>query len=163
MRDRNMTRTENSKSFINTRVAPAKTRQQINSLLRQKGAVAVRSTEGESPNRPGKDYYAIEFIHGEQRLAARVSVSFDKDSPSAERQAMRAMYWHLKSKFEAIEHGIEDFAAAFMPYLITDDGKTVAEHLKEFEDALPGGFTFGDGKLSQKQIDASTEADWRTA
>ena len=50
-----------------------------------------------------------------------------KGKGSTREMAARALYWFLKSKFDAIEYGIEEFDVAFMPHLITQIGWTIAE------------------------------------
>ena len=46
-----------------------------------------------------------------------------------ERRVWRVLYYHLKSVFEAADSGVLDFRELIMPYLVTPDGRTLAEHV----------------------------------
>lgn len=41
----------------------------------------------------------------------------------------RALYWYLKSKFEALQFGFVEFVREFLPYIVTGSGQTVYEVL----------------------------------
>lgn len=56
----------------------------------------------------------------------------------------RVMFYYLKSKFEALEHGLVDFATEFLPYLMVGDGRggwtTMAQHvLPQYQTAIRDG------------------------
>jgi hypothetical protein len=45
------------------------------------------------------------------------------------RRIWRVLYHHLKSIFEAADSGVMDFREMMLPYIVTKDGRTLAEHL----------------------------------
>lgn len=118
------------KSYSNTTVSPAQSRQNVEDLLVKVGAKGFRwaSTVG-YPGREGLEA----VIEWEGRpLSFRIEVSF-KDERQR-RQLMRALYWYLKTKIEAVQLGLVDLEHEFLPYLLTTEGRTVFEQL---QDSLP--------------------------
>lgn len=45
------------------------------------------------------------------------------------RRVWRVLYWHLKAMFEAADSGVIAVEDIIMPYVVTPDGRTIAEHL----------------------------------
>ena len=45
------------------------------------------------------------------------------------KQILRALYWFLKAKIEAIQFGLVELEQEFLPYLLTSEGRTVFEHI----------------------------------
>lgn len=114
---------ESIKSYSYTRVAPGKSKEQIEALLVRVGAVGFRWI-----SRIGSDEVLEAGLKWNGReLAFRLSISFD--SEDERKQKLRALYWYLKSKVEAIEFGLVDLEHEFLPSLITSSGETVYEHL----------------------------------
>ena len=60
------------------------------------------------------------------RIDKRSSIKRKVKGTTAQ-MAARALYWFLKSKFDSIDYGIEEFEVAFMPHLVTAIGSTFAE------------------------------------
>lgn len=55
------------------------------------------------------------------------------------RRIWRVIYYHVKSVFEAADSGVMEFRELILPYIVTKDGGTVAEHiLPKLEAALAG-------------------------
>jgi len=46
-----------------------------------------------------------------------------------ERRIWRVLYWHMKSVFEAADSGVMEFRELMLPYIVTRDGRTIAEHI----------------------------------
>jgi len=46
-----------------------------------------------------------------------------------ERRVWRVLYWHLKAMFEASDSGVIAIEDIIMPYIVTPDGRTIAEHI----------------------------------
>lgn len=44
-----------------------------------------------------------------------------------ERRIWRVLFYHLKSVFEAADSGVMEFRELMLPYIVTGDGRTVAE------------------------------------
>lgn len=111
------------KSYANTQVAPGKSKQQIEDLLVRLGAVGFRWI-----SRIGSDEVLEAGLEWNGReLAFRLSVTFEDERQR--KQRLRALYWYLKAKVEAIEFGLVDLEQEFLPALITSSGETVFEHL----------------------------------
>jgi hypothetical protein len=62
------------------------------------------------------------------------------DEQEAEaRRIWRVIYYHVKSVFEAADSGVMEFRELILPYIVTKDGGTVAEHiLPKLDQALAG-------------------------
>lgn len=63
------------------------------------------------------------------------------------RRVWRALYWHLKGLFEAVDSGIMTVETIIMPYVVLHDGRTLAEHV---EPRLAEIVSTGTGKLLQE-------------
>jgi hypothetical protein len=120
-------------AFAGTTVPLDKSMVQVKKLLNEHGVFETRYTETGTPDE-GQLIY--EFVHGadESRRGVRVNVTWAsfagpkggrKGSTSS--MAGRALFWFLKSKFDSIDYGIEEFDVAFMPHLMTQLGPTFAE------------------------------------
>ena len=48
---------------------------------------------------------------------------------SEERRIWRVLYYHVKSVFEAADSGVMEFRELMLPYIVTKDGQTIAEHI----------------------------------
>lgn len=60
-------------------------------------------------------------VHG--MVPVRILIPSIEDDDRSMNQAYRLLFWYLKSKFEAIETGLVEFAEEFMPHLqIADKG-----------------------------------------
>lgn len=46
-----------------------------------------------------------------------------------ERRVWRVLFWHLKAMFEAADSGVIAVEDIIMPYIVTPDGRTIAEHI----------------------------------
>jgi len=46
-----------------------------------------------------------------------------------ERRVWRVLYWHLKAMFEAADAGVIDVRNIIMPYVVLNDGRTLADHI----------------------------------
>lgn len=56
-----------------------------------------------------------------------------------ERRIWRVLYYHLKGLFEAANTGVLEFRELILPYIVTKDGRTIAEHiLPGLESAIAG-------------------------
>jgi hypothetical protein len=47
-----------------------------------------------------------------------------------ERRVWRVLFWHLKAMFEAADSGVIAIEDIIMPYIVTPDGRTIAEHVR---------------------------------
>lgn len=136
----------NTKAFAATSISVDKSMSEIDRLLtghgvRENRYTHLRPQRVGAPGADGEGILVYEFVWPErgpqQRRGVRISVPYREEvGPKGGRsgvtaeQAGRALFWHMKSKFDAIAFGIETFDVAFMPYLRTSlpDGSTLAEH-----------------------------------
>jgi hypothetical protein len=93
--------------------------------LQRLGVDAFRwTTEGEReglefrwprPDRPPAAFRLIVYFNSERQRA----------------QLLRALYWYLKAKVEAIEFGLVDIEQEFFPQMLIPGGQTVFEAIKD--------------------------------
>ena len=112
------------KSYANTVVAPHKSKEQVEGLLLRIGAVGFRwsSFQGRETLEAG-----LEWEGGQ--TAFRLVVDYEDERER--KQKLRALYWYLKAKVEAIQFGLVDLEQEFLPYMLTPSGRTVFEEIPE--------------------------------
>ena len=130
------------RAFAGTTVGLDKSMVQVKKLLNEHDVRETRYTEiGDAA--VGRVIY--EFVHGTEdtRRGVRIVVYWEgKRGPqggqkgSTPSMAGRALFWFLKSKFDSIDFGIEEFDVAFMPHLVTQLGPTFAEQPELIEQVL---------------------------
>ena len=118
-----------SKAFHDTTVNEAKTRGEIDTLLRKHSVEAFRWTE--MPHG-----MVLEFKHpdGSFAIGADFAVGDAKRPEQRRRQVLRALHWHIKAKFDAIDFGLEDMAKAFLPYMITAPNRTLYDDVQDAQE-----------------------------
>lgn len=84
------------------------------------GTVRVPDARGRSVLR---DKYEVRVVAG-----VRIQVPWPSDDREQRRRA-RVLYWHLKSKLEAVENGVVSFTEEFLPHIHIGGGRTVYEAL----------------------------------
>lgn len=60
-----------------------------------------------------------------------------KDREQEERRVWRVLYWHLKAMFEAADSGVIAIEDIILPYIVTQDNRTIAEHVRPHLADLP--------------------------
>jgi len=113
------------KSYAQTSVSPGQSRDHIQRLLEAVGAKGFCWTS--SVGYPGFEKLEAGLEWQERPIAFRLEVDFEDERQH--KQKMRALYWYLKAKVEAIQFGLVDMEREFLPYLLTQGGKTVYEEL----------------------------------
>lgn len=111
---------ESLQSYINTSVTPGKTRDEVEKLLKRVGADSFRWSSFQ-----GEETLEALLSWKDQRLGFRLSAKYTTDRER--QQKLRALYWYLKAKIEAIQFGLVDLEQEFLPYLLTASGRTVYE------------------------------------
>lgn len=142
------------KSFSNTKSGVFATQSDLESLLAKRGINASRwSHFNEAAKEPGIIRFEFSWkpprdINGPERqpLGFRIDVEYKGElgpqggqRGTTREQAARALYWHVKNLFDAIDFGIVDLEQAFMPYLMLPDGQTAYERLSPQLAALKAG------------------------
>jgi hypothetical protein len=69
-----------------------------------------------------------------------IQAKSDNEAQETEfRRVWRVLFYHLKSVYEASNSGVMEFREIIMPYVVTHDGRTVAEHiLPKLDQAIAG-------------------------
>lgn len=124
--------TQSLKSYANTNVSVGKTKEQIETLLQRVGAVGFQWNSGlpelrDSENACGFEQITAGIRWHNRDLAFRLRIEFIGER--RKRQCLRALYWYLKAKVEAIEFGIVDLEQEFMPYILAPSGETLYDEL----------------------------------
>jgi hypothetical protein len=105
------------KSYKNTKVHWGKSQAKIMQLLSKQGIVDVRFTMLESRN-----IFVCEFNKTIEDKSAGVRIQIPipdaKDREQVKNQIHRALFYYLKSKFEAMDFGLVEFLQEFMPFLV---------------------------------------------
>lgn len=120
------------KSYAHTSVGAGRTKEQIESLLKKVGAVGFRWDSELPEMRASENACGFEQLsamirwHG-RNLAFRLRIEYVEERQ--QRQNLRALYWYLKAKIEAIEFGIVDLEQEFMPYMLAASGQTLYDEL----------------------------------
>ena len=115
------------KSYADTNVSPGRTKEQIESLLLKVDATGFCWSTQLPTSAPGYERLEAALDWNDKQIAFRLEVAYDDERQK--RQRLRALYWYLKAKIEAIQFGLVDLEREFLPYLITASGKTVYEEL----------------------------------
>lgn len=123
---------ESLKSYAHTSVGSGRTKEQIETLLKKVGAVGFRWDSGlpqlqDSENACGFEQLSAMIHWHNRKLAFRLRIEYIDERQ--QRQNLRALYWYLKAKIEAIEFGIVDLEQEFMPYMLAASGKTLYDEL----------------------------------
>jgi len=128
------------KAFSNTSVSLFKTQDDLEKLLSRHGIKKSRwSHFAEGEDEPGTVRFEFEWLRDASSvLGFRLEVSYQYEAGprggnqgTTREQAGRALFWHIKNLFDAVDYGIVDLEQAFMPHLLTDgdDGPTLYEQL----------------------------------
>ena len=123
---------ESLKSYAHTSVGAGRTKEQIELLLVKVGAVGFRWDSGlpqlrDSENACGYEQLSAMIRWHDRKLAFRLRIEYIDERQ--QRQNLRALYWYLKAKIEAIEFGIVDLEQEFMPYMLVASGQTLYDEL----------------------------------
>lgn len=127
--------------YGDTSVSIAQSKANVEALLEKYGVVDVRWTQSGSSS-----VFAIEFnfpvkrtLVGKERVTPRkwidkyrvdliAGVRLQIPWPANDREQRRlarVLYWHLKSKLEAVEAGLVAFEEEFLPHLHIGSGRTM--------------------------------------
>ena len=118
-----------------TSVPVDRSKQQIEALLTKHGAQGFhtgwQSARGDDPG-----WDAIEFQWKERVIRFRLNrpkaSGYQPNQTAIEqknRQRWRVLHLVIKAKLEAVDAGVAIFEEEFLPFIVTGDGCTVADHL----------------------------------
>lgn len=120
-----MKRGTSLESYAATRVSPGRSKEQIEELLARVGAVGFRWSS--RTTMPGEEILEAALEWDGKELAFRLTASYEDERER--KQMLRALYWHLKAKIEAIQFGLVELEREFLPYLLTAKGETIFDEL----------------------------------
>jgi len=123
-------------AYEQTQVAVPKSQDKIRQMLvRHKGGSVAFISDP-----PLEGFQALVPIDGKQySIKIMAHIRDKKDSEQEARRIWRVLYHHMKSIFEAADSGVMEFRELMLPYIMTNDGKTVAEHILPKLDAALAG------------------------
>jgi len=124
-------------AYENTVVAVPKSQDKIRQLILKNKGTGVAFVS-EPPMEGFQAKMTIEGIAYTVRISAYLKEGA-RDPEQEMRRIWRVLYHHLKDIFEAANSGVMEFRELILPYIVTNDGRTVAEHiLPKLESAIQG-------------------------
>lgn len=128
-------------AYEGTLVAVSKSQEQIRRMILGNGGSGIAfisqpPTEGFEAmvvidSQTYKIRVSAEVVVPEVRRRRRYGVYKTKGQvfDDAARRVWRVLFFYLKSVYEAANSGVMDFRQLVMPYVVTSDGRTVADHI----------------------------------
>ena len=140
-------RTGQQMAYEHTEVPVSRTQEQIRRMVLENGGSAVAFIS----QPPSEGFEAMVVIDG-ATYKIRISAQVKPEPPKrvrrrwsgtswvakksdtdrheeAARRVWRVLFFYLKSVYEASNSGVMDFRQLVMPYVVTRDDRTVAEHI----------------------------------
>jgi hypothetical protein len=110
------------KAYKHTAVNWGKSQAQITKLLEQKGIQDIRFTFLQTQNSLICEFnYPTKLDDKDVNVGVRILLPIPKDDEQAKNQIHRALFYYLKTKFEALNFGLVEFIQEFMPHLVVFD------------------------------------------
>ena len=136
-----------TKAYKQTKVNWGKSQAQITKVLEKQGIQDVRFTFLQSRKQLICEFnYPTEIKNKKVDIGVRILVPVPDwiDSEKARNQIHRALFYYLKTKFEALDFGLVEFAQEFMPHLVIlnkqGDSRTMYEIINpQYEKGLLSG------------------------
>lgn len=130
-------------AYEHTTVAVAKTQEGLRRLLQShKGfGLAVISEQDPAGKEPSMEGFQARVMIDNVPYVIKVMAKVKKSAKflsdrqrqifieQEERRIWRVIYYHMKSVFEASDSGVMEFRELMLPYVVTKDGRTVAQHI----------------------------------
>jgi hypothetical protein len=124
-------------AYENTVVAVPKSQDKIRQLIMKNKGTGIAFIS----QPPMEGFQAMMPIDG-QTYTIRISAYLKGGRRDPEKEAKRiwrVLFHHLKDIFEASNSGVMEFRELILPYIVTKDGKTVAQHiLPKLDSAING-------------------------
>jgi hypothetical protein len=113
-------------SYEETEVPVAKSQDGIRKMV-----YAHKGTGISFMSHPPREGFEALVMMQDQSYHIRVMATCKQRSnrEQEERRVWRVLYWHLKAMFEAADSGVIAIEDIIMPYVVTPDGRTIAEHI----------------------------------
>lgn len=114
-------------AYDNTKVPISDSQSAIRKLIYSHKGTGVSFIS--QPPREGFDaLVTLENVAYHIRVMATGKKGADREQE--ERRVWRVLYWHLKAMFEAADSGVIAVEDIILPYVVTPDGRTIAEHIR---------------------------------
>lgn len=120
------------KAYKQTQVNWGKSQAQITKLLNQQGIQDVRFTFLQTQNTLICEFnYPTKIENKAVNIAVRILLPIPdwESSEKARNQIHRALFYYLKTKFEALNFGLVEFIQEFMPHLVVFDKQGMSKTL----------------------------------
>ena len=120
-----------------TKVPVSNSQNEIKRLVMLRGGAGV-AFFSHPPTEGFEALMPIDGVTYKIRIVATVPLE-SRDIERDQRRIWRVIFYHMKSVFEAASSGVMEFREMMLPYIVTKDEKTVAQHiLPKLEQALSG-------------------------
>ncbi len=122
-----MSRKQSLISYANTSVSSGRSKEQIEAMLQKVGAVGFRWDSGLPGEVCGFEQLGAIIEWNGRKLAFRLKIEYEDERER--KRMLRALYWYLKVKIEAVQLGLVDLEQEFLPFMLAPSGKTMYEEL----------------------------------
>lgn len=110
------------KAYKTTQVNWGKSQAQITKLLEQQNIKDIRFTFLQSKNELICEFnYPLNIDDKDHSAGVRIILPIPDNSEKGRNQIHRALFYYLKTKFEALNFGLVEFIQEFMPHLVVFD------------------------------------------
>lgn len=122
-------------AYEDTSVPVSRSQERIKMLILKNGGTGVAFVT----HPPMEGFEAVIPIDGcTYTVRIRATVA-GKDAEQEQRRIWRVLYYHMKDIFEASTSGVMELREMILPYIVTRDGQTIAEHiLPKLDKAIEG-------------------------
>lgn len=122
-------------AYEGTEVPVSRSQEEIRRMIRAHVGTGISFV-----SQPPKEGFEALVTLNEIGYHIRVMATAKEVSPRArdaeERRVWRVLHWHLKAMFVAADSGVIAVEDIIMPYIVTPDGRTIAEHVKPRMDEM---------------------------
>ena len=126
-------------AYQTTKVPVARTQEHIRNLVLKAGGEGI----GFFSQPPREGFEALVPIDGKSYRIRIVAVceSYEdqREADREVRRVWRVIFYHLKALYEAAQTGVLEFRELLLPYIVTKDDRTIAQHLLPQLDKAIGG------------------------
>lgn len=127
-------------AYEETEVQVEKSQKQIRALMKLVGGSAIAFISQTDPHREGFEVIVnLPEFDGAQNSTAQFRIRIVAEIPKVTgrtrdpeqriRRIWRVLFHHFKTLIEAEKTGVLEFREIFLPYIVTGDGRTVADHV----------------------------------
>jgi len=114
-------------AYEDTPVPVSQSQAAINKILLKHKVLGVSWTSNVRPVRSEGINFSIE--QDGRVFTIRVVAHPKSSDPQEDRRIYRVLFYHIKGMFEAIDSKVLTFQEVFLPFVVTNSGKTVAEEM----------------------------------